>query len=70
MLSSVPIQPITEITVCTICRLPGASREQPAARQVLFDAVLALQHDDPLPGLQPRGGILAKLPPLLATAAS
>jgi len=64
------MQSITEITVCTLCRLPGASRELPTAGQVLFDAVLALQHDNPLPGLQLRRGILAELPPLLATAAT
>jgi predicted metal-binding protein len=49
------MEPITEIIVCTTCRPAGASRELPAAGQVLFEAVQALQHDDPLPGLQLRG---------------
>jgi len=49
------IDPMTEIIVCTTCRPAGASRELPAAGQVLFDAVLALQHETRPAGIQVRG---------------
>ncbi|WP_460564639.1 DUF1636 domain-containing protein [Hydrogenophaga aquatica] len=38
--------PVTELIVCTTCRPPGASRDEPAAGALLFDAVQAAQSAD------------------------
>ena len=47
--------PVTELIVCTTCRPAGASREPPAAGQVLLAHVLALQERRPDAGLRVRG---------------
>ncbi len=44
----------TEIIVCITCRPQGASRELPAAGQLLFQAVLALQNEARSPNVQVR----------------
>lgn len=46
---------VTEIVICTTCRPAGASRELPAAGTILFDAVLALQHNARRAGIHVRG---------------
>lgn len=45
------LTPITEVIVCTTCRPPGASREEPAAGALLFEAVQAAQQQR---GAEPR----------------
>jgi predicted metal-binding protein len=47
--------PVTEVIVCTTCRLTGASREVPAAGQILLENVLMLQDRCPDAGLRVRG---------------
>lgn len=47
---------ITEVLVCTTCRPAGASRDEIAAGQLLWDAVQAAAYAAPLPpGVQLRG---------------
>lgn len=53
--STFPTQSITEVIVCTTCRPAGASRDLPAAGQVLFDAVTAMQDEAPIDGIRVRG---------------
>ena len=38
--------PITEVVICTTCRPPGASRAEPAAGELLLDAVHVAQLQD------------------------
>jgi len=47
----------TEVLVCTTCRPVGARRDQPAAGQLLWAAVQAVQaaHTAPQPGIRLRG---------------
>ena len=49
--------PITEVIVCTTCRPPGASRDEPAAGALLFEAVQTAQlmDDAPNPRVRLRG---------------
>ena len=47
--------PVTEIIICTTCRPEGASRELPAAGQLLFDAVSARHAESQSAQLQVRG---------------
>lgn len=49
--------PITEVIVCTTCRPPDASRDEPAAGALLFDAVQTAQlmDDAPNPRVRVRG---------------
>ncbi len=49
--------PITEVIVCTTCRPPGASRDEPAAGAILFEAVQAahLLDGDPSARVRVRG---------------
>ncbi len=49
------LTPITEVIVCTTCRPPGASREEPAAGALLFEAVQAAQGRDAEPLVRVRG---------------
>jgi predicted metal-binding protein len=49
MSSPIASPPITEVIVCTTCRPPGASRDEPAAGALLFDAVQAAQLLDDAP---------------------
>lgn len=57
MSSSVSPSPITEVIVCTTCRPPGASRDEPAAGALLFEAVQAahLLDGDPTARVRVRG---------------
>ncbi|MDM0035108.1 DUF1636 family protein [Variovorax sp. J22P271] len=50
-----PTAPVTEVIVCTTCRPAGASRDLPAAGQVLLDSVRSLQGEDRRAGVQVRG---------------
>ncbi|MBT9462712.1 DUF1636 domain-containing protein [Hydrogenophaga sp.] len=52
MHSSVPPPPITEVIVCTTCRPPGASRDEPAAGAILFEAVQAVHLLDGDPSMR------------------
>lgn len=49
------LTPVTEVIVCTTCRPPGASREEPAAGALLFEAVQAAQGLDAEPSVRVRG---------------
>lgn len=49
------LTPTTEVIVCTTCRPPGASRDEPAAGALLFEAVLAAQGRAAQPLVRVRG---------------
>lgn len=49
------LTPITEVIVCTTCRPPGASRDEPAAGTLLFEAVQAAQGRGAEPLVRVRG---------------
>ncbi len=45
-MSTPPSRPTTEVVICTTCRPPGASRAEPAAGELLLDAVHVAQLQD------------------------
>lgn len=49
------LKPTTEVIVCTTCRPPGASRDEPAAGALLFEAVQAAQGRGAEPLVRVRG---------------
>lgn len=49
------LTPTTEVIVCTTCRPPGASRDEPAAGALLFEAVQAAQARGAEPQVRVRG---------------
>lgn len=49
------LTPTTEVIVCTTCRPPGASRDEPAAGALLFEAVQAAQGRGAEPQVRVRG---------------
>ena len=46
MAHATPIAPTTEVVICTTCRPPGASRNEPAAGELLLDTVQVAQLQD------------------------